>query len=162
MKAAFILLLSLAVLAGAADQKPQAAGEVKKLGSVTWNLDTQKLVWTVQKGTMVDGKFVAGSEERYEISPDHAVMASADEQRGLEEEEAAELQHLLDVLSLYCAQSVVWWDHGQQESRPAPEVKPDKTAPKAPEKTPPARVGRASGHDAALVALAAFQGARYR
>ncbi len=155
MKSALMLLVSLAAVAGATDPKPPAAGEVKKLASVTWNLDTQKLVWTVQKGAIVDGKFVPVSEERFEISPDHAVMASADEQRGLEEEEAAELQHLLDVLSLYCAQSVVWWAHGQVPR--APEVKPDKSAPKPPEKAPPVKVGRVSAYGP-LLSATAFHG----
>jgi hypothetical protein len=35
------------------------------------------------------------------------------ERRGFTEQEAASLHKLLDTLSLYCAESVVWWDQGQ-------------------------------------------------
>src|SRR5262249_22782773 len=53
------------------------------------------------------------SEQKFEISPDQAVMSAAEERRGFDEHEGATLQRLLDVLSMYCAESVVWWDQGQ-------------------------------------------------
>jgi hypothetical protein len=80
----------------------------------------------VQKGAMVDGKFVAASEQKYEIAPDDAVMAVAEEARAFDGDEATSLHHLLDVLSLYCAESVVWWDEGQGTPVKAPAAKPDK------------------------------------
>jgi hypothetical protein len=118
MKNALIaLLLSFAAAVSAQDAKtvPQEknSGETKKLGSVTWNLETHKLTWVVTKGTTVNGKFVPSSEDKYEIVPDDATMAFLNEKRGFTEEEATSLHHLLDVLSLYCAESVVWWDQGQ-------------------------------------------------
>ena len=90
-----------------------STGEVKRLGSVTWDLEAHKLVWVVQKGAMVNGEFVPASEQKYEISPDKARMMVAEEERGFDGDEAVSLHHLLDVLSLYCAESVVWWDEGQ-------------------------------------------------
>lgn len=127
MKTALVLLLSFAAASFAADPKPnpnaakepdnrlQAGknGEVKRLGSVTWDLDAHKLVWVVQKGAMVNGEFVPSSEQKYAISPDKARMAVSDEERGFDGDEAVSLHRLLDVLSLYCAESVVWWDEGQ-------------------------------------------------
>jgi len=120
MKTAFVLVLSLAAACFAADPKPAAkelpagpTGEVKRLGSVTWDLDAHKLVWVVQKGSMVNGAFVPTSEEKYAISPDKARMMVADEERGFDGQEAVSLHRLLDTLSLYCAESVVWWDEGQ-------------------------------------------------
>ena len=126
MKTALVLMLSLAGASFAADSKAdpvkepdtrlksdKTTEEVKRLGSVTWNLDSHKLVWVVQKGAMVNGEFVPASEQKYEISPDSAVMAVAEEMRGFDDNEAVSLHHLLDVLSLYCAESVVWWDEGQ-------------------------------------------------
>jgi hypothetical protein len=122
MKTAVILLLSFAAASFAADPKPNpvkepdlrgTTGEVKRLGSVTWDLESHKLVWVVQKGTMVNGQFVPASEQKYEISPDQARMMVAEEERGFDGDEATSLHHLLDVLSLYCAESVVWWDEGQ-------------------------------------------------
>ncbi|HLH18164.1 MAG TPA: hypothetical protein VKX45_13150 [Bryobacteraceae bacterium] len=118
MKTAVVLLLSFAAAAFAADPKmgqnpPQQPEKVKRLASVTWDLGTEKLVWIVQTGTMVNGSFVPASEQKYVISPNDAVMAVAQEQRGFDGDEAAALHHLLDVLSVYCAESVVWWDEGQ-------------------------------------------------
>ncbi len=91
----------------------QPAETVKHLDSVTWDLNTHKLVWVVKTGTQVNGEFVPTSSARYEVSPDNASMQFADETRGFTEEEAASLHHLLDVLTLYCAESTVWWDQGQ-------------------------------------------------
>lgn len=155
MKTALILLLSFAAAAFAADSKPVKAPdiknsqpeEVKRLGSVTWDLESHKLVWVVQKGGMVDGKFVPTSEQRYEIAPDEATMAVAEEARGFDGDEATSLHHLLDVLSLYCAESVVWWDEGQGKpidrlpgaqpsSKPKPDAKPDSKSDK------PVKVGQ--------------------
>jgi len=145
MKTAVVLLLSLAAASFAADPKPNPVKEpdtrlkteksdvVKRLGAVTWDLDTHKLVWVVQKGSMVDGQFVSASEQKYEISPDKALMAVEQEERGFDNDEAVSLHRLLDVLSLYCAESVVWWDEGQgaptndqPANRPAkPKIDPD-------------------------------------
>ena len=140
MKTAFVLLFSFAALSFAADPKPvkdpdvksAKPEEVKRLGSVTWDLESHKLVWVVQKGAMVEGKFVAGSEQRYEIAPDDAVMAVSEEARGFDGDEAVSLHHLLDVLSLYCAESVVWWDEGQGKpaAKPKPDVKRDEKGDK--------------------------------
>ncbi len=119
MKSALILVLSIsAAFFTAAAQTvrnpPAEQGqEVKKLGSLTWDLDAHKLVWVVQKGKVVNDHFVPASEERYEISPDEATMTTSGEKRGFEAAEAESLQKLLDVLSVYCAESVVWWDQGE-------------------------------------------------
>lgn len=120
MKTALILLVSLAVSGLAQDAKhaeerkqAEKQADERKLGTVTWDLHAHKLVWTVQKGAEVNGEFVPSSEDRYEISPDDAIMAYSNEKRGFTEDEATSLHHLLDVLSMYCAESVVWWDQGQ-------------------------------------------------
>src|SRR4051812_38144134 len=117
-----LVLISLAAVSFAADPQTNRVkdpavtakpNQVKRLGSIHWDLETHKLSWVVQKGSMVGDEFVADSEQHYEISPDDAVMIAAEEQRGFDGDEAASLHHLLDVLSLYCAESVVWWDQGQ-------------------------------------------------
>ncbi len=121
MKTALAILLTLGVTAFGQDLKKdktpapqeQKQPEKRKLQSVTWDLNTHKLVWVVQKGADVNGKFVASGSDRYEITPDEAVMAYSDEKRGFTQEEAESLHHLLDVLSMYCAESTVWWDQGQ-------------------------------------------------
>jgi hypothetical protein len=129
MKTAFVLMLSFAAAGFSQDSKaakePEMRmeagknGEVKRLGSVTWDLENHKLVWTVQKGSMVNGAFQSTSEEKYAISPDKARMMVADEERGFDGQEAMSLHRLLDVLSLYCAESVVWWDEGQGARPPS-------------------------------------------
>jgi hypothetical protein len=132
MKSAVAMLLLCAGLGCAQDTKPT---EVKRLSAVTWDLSTHKLVWTVEKGTVVDGEFVPVTKVKYEVSPDEAFMAYAGEKRALGDEEAASLHQLLNVLSVYCAESVVWWEHGQPDapaqSAPGVVTKPDKiTQPK--------------------------------
>src|SRR4051794_34655789 len=151
MKTAFVLTLSLAAACFAADPKPAAkepqpslppgaTGEVKRLGSVTWDLDSHKLVWVVQKGSMVNGAFVSTSEEKYAISPDKARMMVADEERGFDGQEAVSLHRLLDTLSLYCAESVVWWDEGQGTPGGRPANGTEK--PKIDGKEKPVKVGQ--------------------
>jgi len=152
MKPLFVILLSLGTFAYAADQSSQAAKEpagqtqiatnptlpalppdaqvVKKMGAVTWDPDAQKLQWTVQTGHLVDGKFVAVSEDKYEISPDEATMRTSDEKRGFDGDEAEGLHQLLDILSLYCAESVAWWDQGLGDPVPSNQTKPGAPAQK--------------------------------
>ncbi len=135
MKTVAVLLLSMAAIGFAEDGKP---GEKKRLESVTWDLKSHKLIWVVQKGVEQDGDFKATSSEKYEITPDEAMMQVADEKRGFTEEEATSLHKLLDTLSLYCAESVVWWEEGQgtkltDKPGAAPDNKKKKAEPK-PEK----------------------------
>lgn len=151
MKTAFVLMLSFAAASFAADPKtakePEMrmetgkTGEVKRLGSVTWDLSGHKLVWTVQKGSMVNGEFVPTSEEKYAISPDQARMMVDGETRGFDGQEALSLHKLLDVLSLYCAESVVWRDQG----RGTPGGRLPSTGPEKPRidgKDEPVKVGQ--------------------
>ena len=112
-----VLLFSCTALACAQDRKipnePQDPGAKKRLQSVTWDLKNHKLVWVVEKGRVQGKDFVATSSDRYEISPDQAVMQFSNEKRGFTEQEAVNLHRLLDTLTLYCAESVVWWEEGQ-------------------------------------------------
>ena len=124
MKTAIGWLICAAALLPAQGNAP---GPVKRLQSVTWDLKTHKLLWVVQTGTEKDGSFVPGASAQYEISPTDATMASGPEKRGFTHEEASSLNDLLNVLSLYCAESTVWWDQGQ--GTPVN----NKTAPGAPE-----------------------------
>jgi hypothetical protein len=138
-KTAVVLLLSCAVFCCAQDSKTEQDSKtqkVKRLESVTWDLATHKLVWLVTKGNVVNGEFVPSSKVKYEVSPDDAFMAFAGEQRSLGEDEAAALHQLLDALSLYCVESVVWWDKSQTDSPathpPGLVTKPEQPAqPKA-------------------------------
>jgi len=115
MKIVAALFLTLAGLAFAQDNSPE---KVKRLDSVTWDLNTHKLAWVVQTGTQANGEFKPESSAKYEVSPDQAAMMFADETRGLSAEEADSLHHLLDILSLYCAESTVWWDQGGGQGQP--------------------------------------------
>ena len=117
MKTAAILLLSIAVVCVAQrqgpNQQPGTGSDVKQLESVTWNLKDHKLIWTVQSGRMANGRFESRSSDRHEITPNDAVMMFDEQRRGFSHQEAVALQKLLDTLSLYCAESVIWWDHGE-------------------------------------------------
>jgi len=171
MKTALIATVSLAGLAFTglaqtvatkAEPKPD---EVRRLNAVTWDLKTHTLSWSVEKGTEKNGEFSATSTQRYEIRPDAATMAVAQENRGLDHEEAALLHRLLDTITLYCAQSVVWWDHGEgervmndAEGTPADATKPDrpprkpavKPGPANAVKTLPLGVAEAAAHPAGV------------
>ena len=86
MKRTVVLLLSLAALACAQDRKStednRSADEKKRLESVTWDLKNHKLIWVIQKGSMEKGEFKTASSEKYEITPDDAIMSFSDEKRG--------------------------------------------------------------------------------
>lgn len=152
MKTALTAILSLAAFAlgshaqtiGVEKTEPKA-DEVRRLESVTWDLKTHTLRWTVQKGTEVKGEFQPSAALQYEISPDAALMRVADEKRGFEQDEAALLHSLLDTISIYCAESVVWWDHGQgaritdDADRAKPEVRPDSKPDSKPDSQPTAK-----------------------
>lgn len=133
MKITFALLLSCAALCLAQEPKTENA---KRLVSVTWDLATHKLIWMVDQGALVDGKFVPSSGVKYEVSPDDAFMALGGEKRSFGAEEAANLHLLLDLLSRYCVDSVVWWDGGGASPTapaPGPVTKPEQPAqPKPP------------------------------
>ena len=126
MKTALIVMLSCASLSLAQDPKPSPQPVVvKRLASVTWDLNTHKLVWVVQKGTEVDGEFVPLASKRYEVSPEEASMASKDEKRDLGEEEAGSVMDLVNLLGLYCAETTDWWEQGS----PAAETAAPKSEP---------------------------------
>jgi len=132
MKTALVLLLSCASLslAQTTDVTPKPA-VIKRLASVTWDLDTHKLVWVVQKGAEVNGEFVVTSSDKYEVFPEEASMASKDEKRGLGEEEAGSVVDLVNLLSLYCAESTDWWEGGTAAKDAAdPQQKPNTPAAK--------------------------------
>jgi len=62
-----------------------------------------------------------------------------DEERGFDGKEAVSLHRLLDTLSLYCAESVVWWDEGEgTPSGARPSTMPEK--PKIDGKEKPVKV----------------------
>jgi hypothetical protein len=85
----------------------------KRVSSVTWNAQTGKLEWVVQSGVERNGDFVPSSQEdHYEIAPEQAIMAFQGQQRGFTDQEASWLQGLLHVLTVYCAESTIWWDQG--------------------------------------------------
>ncbi len=174
MKLAIVMFISIAGFAIGADPKtssttePQSsapqtgepqAGDLRRLDSVTWDLKTHTLSWVVQHGKEENGEFVPTIAKRYQITPDDASMSSAVERRPVDEDEAKLVHQLLDTLSIYCARSVVWWEHTSAPSEPAapdstPSFKPErpsrqneepaaKPAPPKPVKAVPMLVGEA-------------------
>ena len=131
-------------------QDSQAAEpQFKRLASITYDLNTHKLTWIVEKGTEVDGQFVAQSQGKYEVSPAEGFMAVNEEKRGIENEEAGALHDLLGVLSMYCVESTVWWDHGGDDGASpasAPETTPD-AKPAAPASKPGTKIEQRKGVD---------------
>jgi hypothetical protein len=110
----------------------EEATPAKRVASVSWNTESGKLEWVVQSGFIRNEDFVpSGEETRYEITPEEAMMAFQGQQRGFTDQEAAWLQGLLHVLTVYCAESTVWWDQGQgvplDHGKPAGEPPADKS-----------------------------------
>ncbi len=112
-----------------APQAAPAAQEFKRLATVTWDLDTHKLVWVVQRGVEVDGKFVVKTTDRFEVSPSDASIALKEEKRNIAADEASSLHDLLSVLSLYCVESTVWWEKGGDDAAQPAAVPPAGTPP---------------------------------
>jgi hypothetical protein len=99
---------------GDADRLPQQDTPAKRVASVKWNIETGKLEWVVQSGVERNGQFVPSSkEEHYEISPEDAKMVVQGQQRAFTSQEADWLQSLLHVLTVYCAESTIWWEQGK-------------------------------------------------
>ena len=125
LKITAVLLVSFTGLLCAQEQKitgdPDVSVTRKRLQSVTWDLKNHKLVWVVETGKLDGQDFVPSGTDRYEISPDEARMKYAEETRGFSPEEAMTLHRLLDALSLYCAESVMWWDQDQGEKVDHPD-----------------------------------------
>jgi hypothetical protein len=108
------LAFSSLALADGNGSKGEEATPAKRVASVTWNAQSGKLEWVVQSGFIRNEDFVpSGEETHYEISPEEAIMAFQGQQRGFTDQEAAWLQGFLQVLTLYCAESTVWWDQGE-------------------------------------------------
>jgi hypothetical protein len=98
---------------GQADRLQQDT-PAKRVSSINWNTQTGKLEWVVQSGVEHDGQFVPTSQEdHYEITPEQARMAAQGQQRGFTTEEAEWLGNVLHILTIYCAESTVWWEQGQ-------------------------------------------------
>jgi hypothetical protein len=112
---AFSTLGALYLFAAQGDaDRLQQDTPAKRIASVNWNIQTGKLEWVVQSGVEHNGDFVPSSkEEHYQISPEEAKMAFEGKQRGFTSQEAEWLQSLLHVLTVYCAESTIWWDQGK-------------------------------------------------
>jgi hypothetical protein len=148
MKIALAFLLAFAGMAAAQEEDSVPA---KRVESVTWDLQAHKLVWVVKNGVQRNGEFVPSSEERYEITPERGMMAFDGHERGFTDQEALWLQHLLDVLTIYCAESVIWWAQGDD----TPAVNPDAPATKPePPASKPRKVAESRRVPGAVVLVA--------
>ena len=120
------------------------ANQFKHVASVRWDLETGKLEWVVQNGSMGDKGFVPSSEESYEISLKDSIMTFQGQKRGFTTKDATRLEDLLRILTGYCVARTIWWLTGED---PTPtDEKP--TAPPSSEPdpaTPPAPIGSPVG-----------------
>jgi hypothetical protein len=116
---------------GDADRLQPQDTPAKRIASVNWNIQTGKLEWVVQSGVEHSGQFVPSpsKEEHYQISPEEAKMVFQGQQRGFTTQEADWLQGLLHVLTVYCAESTIWWEQGKgtpldEHGKPLDQGKP--------------------------------------
>jgi hypothetical protein len=136
MKFLFLLLLSLPLLAQEEDQQPKH----RRLESVVIDAREWKVRVNVSEGhNDRSGNFVADKLlPEYTIDPDERLMILGDEKRSFNEdvhkaaEEGEALNAVLQKLTRYAIDSVVWWEAGEgvvlpkkeKASLPPPQCNP--------------------------------------
>jgi hypothetical protein len=110
----------------AADERVQ-----RRLEAVTWNPVTHSLTWEVSKGEKNGESYKAVATNRYAIDMDKATMTFDGQTRGFSEEEAANVQRLMYLISKYAVDSTIWWEAGQGDpidgsGRPERRSQPDR------------------------------------
>jgi hypothetical protein len=122
------------------------AVQVKRVASLTWDLQTGKLTWVVQTRAEDTAEFASSSNEQYEISPKDATMTFHGEARPFTSQEATWLENLLHILAGYCVASTIWWHGGQilpmPDGEPPATPQPDqpRTKPTQAPANPPTKV----------------------
>jgi hypothetical protein len=89
--------------------------EARRLESITWNPLEHKLTWTVNTGSMNQGKFEGARKLTYEIKMDEATMTFDGEDRRFSKTEAVSVHRLMDLVAKYAAESTLWWEAGEGE-----------------------------------------------
>jgi hypothetical protein len=89
--------------------------EARRLESITWNPLEHRLTWTVNAGSMSQGKFEGGKKLTYEIKMDEAMMTFDGEDRRFSKTEAVSVHRLMDLVAKYAAESTLWWEAGEGE-----------------------------------------------
>ena len=105
-------LLAVLAVCGAADSPKPAS--LRRVEMITLDPADCKLRWTVSRGEMRDGKFVAsGKSDAYEIAFHEAEMTHSGVTRKFSEEEAANVHKVMQAVSRYTAESVDWFEQQQ-------------------------------------------------
>lgn len=107
---AVLLLLATSALA-------EAPKKAMRLESVTWNPVSNRLTWVISEGRVDedDNYTPEGRRSFYSIDVRAAVMFFDGDGRRFSREEAGGVTSLLNHLSRYALESVLWWQDGQGE-----------------------------------------------
>jgi hypothetical protein len=98
---------------GETHQERGANPKLRRLESVTWNPVSDELTWVVSTGDKAAGPYQPAVKETYHIQMDSATMTVSGEGRHFSQEEAENVQVLMDLLSKYAIDSTIWWEAGQ-------------------------------------------------
>lgn len=92
---------------------PTRVKSARRLESFRWDPVKRQFTWEVSKGQKEGSSYKPSSTDRYDIDMDKATMTFNGETRRFSEEEAANVQALMGMLSQYAVESTVWWEDGQ-------------------------------------------------
>jgi hypothetical protein len=111
----------------------------RRLEAVTWNPVTHHLTWEVSKGAKDGESYKAVTTNRYAIDMDKATMTFDGQTRGFSEDEAANVQRLMYLISKYAVDSTIWWEAGQGDpidgsARPERRMQPERNKSSKPRK----------------------------
>ena len=84
----------------------------RKLMSIVYSVEEDKLCWNVMSSRMEGGVVIEKLEDQPCIDPKKATMEIAGDVREFSQEEARGLRKLLAILTLYALESQVWFDEG--------------------------------------------------
>ena len=124
------LIITTLLLTGSlwaqSDKPINPPDEFRRVKSITWNLDTHRLEWTVQFGTCKkesepgqckhENVTVTG-ELSFSIDPDNATMTDGKETRQFDMRESIGVHRLLDLLEKYGDESYLWWRNNEGKPR---------------------------------------------
>lgn len=123
-KGVFALLVVLVFLACASAQelpppskKSPMPKKAVRLESLTWDPVNSKLSWVVTEGTVDESERYTpeGPRSFYSIDMRRAVMFFEGDGRRFSKQEALGVSALLNRLSRYTLESVLWWQEGEGE-----------------------------------------------
>jgi hypothetical protein len=103
------------------EDQPSTTGLIRRLESVSWDPIHQQLSWVMSVWDPQSSTSKPAKQELYSADLVGAEMKFEGEHRSFDETEAHNVRTLMQLISLYAAQSTVRWRNGESVSKPEPE-----------------------------------------